>query len=164
MIIRIADYNDLHTIDVIYDEAVAMRFKTADTEPLSWTQRIQWFELHKPDKYPVFVAEKENKVVGWISISPYRTGRKALQITAEISYYVSSAYHRQGIASALITHAIDSASLFGFKNIFAIVIDQNIESITLLQKFNFQQWGHLPDIALFEDQTCGQVYYGINLK
>jgi len=33
----------------------------------------------------------------------------------------------------------------------------------LLEKFGFEKWGHLPDIAIIDDTICGQFIYGKKL-
>jgi L-amino acid N-acyltransferase YncA len=162
--IRLATLNDLVSIDEIYNEAIAQKFKTADTIPFDWQQRVKWFQEHPPNKYPVWVAEVDGRVWGWVSLSPYRPGRKALEITAEISYYIHSSFQRKGIGSALLKFALRAAPDYNIKNILAILMDRNMASVKLLEKFQFKQWGHLRNVACFGDDVCGQFYYGINLR
>jgi L-amino acid N-acyltransferase YncA len=106
MKIRIAQQADLAQIVEIYNQAVASRAATADLDPIEPGDRVQWFEEHAPEKYPVYVAEVDDKVVGWCSLSPYRRGRMALRYTAEISYYIHEDHRRTGIGSALVKHTI----------------------------------------------------------
>ncbi|MBX2931395.1 MAG: N-acetyltransferase [Chitinophagaceae bacterium] len=160
--IRLAQKEDLNEINAIYNDAVLAKFETADTEPISIEERLIWFEQHaKP--YQIYVYTKNNTVVAWLSFSPYRLGRKAVRFTAEISYYVHKNYQQKGIGSALIEFAIKEAKNLYFNNIFAIVLDKNIASINLLKKYHFMQWGHLPDIANFDGEICGHLYYGLKV-
>ena len=138
MEIRIAKIEDLEQIVEIYNQAVLEKFATADTELISIENKIEWFLLHKPEKYPIFVCCNNNKVVGWCSISPYRPGRNALRYTAEISYYIHKDFRRQGIAQELIKESIDYSKSINLKRFFAIVLDRNIGSIKLLEKFGFE--------------------------
>ncbi|MBI9063828.1 MAG: N-acetyltransferase [Marinilabiliaceae bacterium] len=160
---RLAQTTDLEAIVEIYNQAVRAQFETADTEEVDITERLQWFRDHTPNTYPIFVYEQNQQVSAWVSLSPYRQGRKALQFTAEISYYVHNKYKRQGIGSKLIQHAIQEARTLQFKNLFAIILDKNKLSIHVLSKLGFQQWGHLPGIADFDGVECGHVYYGLKL-
>ncbi|MBI9034112.1 MAG: N-acetyltransferase [Bacteroidales bacterium] len=162
-VIRKAQLDDLEDILTIYNQAIKTKTATADTEPQSINDRIDWFHEHTQDKYPIYVAENDGDVIGWISISPYRCGRKALSATAEISYYVHADYSGMGIGSALIQYVLNKCSKLGLENLFAIILDKNINSINLMKKFNFQQWAFMPNIADFDGEKCGQVYYGINL-
>jgi L-amino acid N-acyltransferase YncA len=86
MKIRLATVSDLPAINEIYNQAVRKRYCTADLDEITLEQRTQWFEGHQPEEYPVFVAEENTTIIGWICFSPYRAGRRALQSAAEVSY------------------------------------------------------------------------------
>ncbi|WP_126970876.1 GNAT family N-acetyltransferase [Gynurincola endophyticus] len=159
MKIRNATIADITAIDNIYNQAVSLKFKTADLMPLTKEKRKKWFEDHN-DHYPVFVAEIDHKVVGYLAVSAYRPGRMALRETAEISYYIDSSYQRRGIGKQLIEHAEAKCASLGLKTFIAIIIDSNDASIELLKKYNYEKWGHLPNVAVFEDKEIGHVYYG----
>jgi len=161
--IRIAGERDLSAVVDIYNQAVADRNATADISPVTLQSRAAWLREHSPDRYPVFVAEHRDAVVGWCSLSPYRTGRMALRHTAEISYYVDRGARGTGVGSALITHAIESCPELGLKTLFAIVLDINPDSTRILGKFGFEEWGHLPGVAVFDGVECGHLYYGLRV-
>ena len=118
---------------------------------------------HTKDKYPIYVATLNDKVTGWLSISPYRPGRLALKHTAEVSYYVDYGYHRMGICSKLLSNAINICPSLEIKTIFGILLETNKASIALLEKFNFQKWGLMPAIADFEGKEVGHLYYGLRI-
>lgn len=158
--IRAATITDLPAIVAIYNEAVAQRFATADLDPVTIADRSQWFHVHDPASYPIFVAEREGTVAGWCSLSAHRPGRAALRRTAEISYYVRAADRGRGVATALVQHAIDQAPRLGKHVLFGILLERNDASIRLLKKCGFQLWGRLPDVALIEGELVSHVYYG----
>ena len=160
IIIRIATEKDWPDIVRIYNQAIDDRYCTADTEHISVDSRQEWFRQHDGSHYPIFMAEKGDAIIGWCSLSPYRPGRKALRTAAEISYYIEREYRKQGVGSSLMAHAIDEAGNFGFKNLFAILLDVNPISIKMLEQFGFVKWGHLPEIAEIEGAICGQFIYG----
>ena len=68
--IRLAEKKDIVSINDIYNQAVAARFETADIDPISYADRLKWYDLHNKTRYPVFVYEIDEKVVAWLSISP----------------------------------------------------------------------------------------------
>ncbi len=158
--IRIAKLEDLPAMVTIYNEAVTARFATADTAPVTLDSRRDWFAEHSPLSHPIFVWEAANEIKGWCSLSPYRRGRAALRFTAEISYYVRADSRRKGIASHLIRHSFAACPSLRIKNLFAIVLELNPASRSLLEKFEFEQWGFLPRVADFDGHECGHVYYG----
>jgi len=160
MNIRIAEEHDLSQIVEIYNQAVAQKGATADLSPVSAESRIGWFADHKPDVYPIWVAEQSECVLGWCSMSAYRPGRMALRRTAEISYYVHEDHRRKGVASALIQHAIEQCPALKIRNLFSLLLDINEPSVRILEKFGFVKWGHMPDVAELDRKTCGHLIYG----
>jgi phosphinothricin acetyltransferase len=164
MNIRLAQRKDLAAINEIYNQAVRKKYCTADLDEITISERKLWFEAHEPQKYPVFVAEKDNIIVGWLSFSPYRPGRRALQSALEISYYLHEDYQQQGIGSLLLQYAIDVGANYGARNLFAILLEPNVASIRLLQKFGFTQWAKLPAFAEIDGEFCAHLYFGLSIN
>ncbi|MBX2840512.1 MAG: GNAT family N-acetyltransferase [Flammeovirgaceae bacterium] len=160
MKIRLANIKDVNAINLIYNQAVVVKHQTADLSPIPLAETEKWFASHSPEKYPVFVAEMNDEVVGWISISPHRAGREALKFTSEVSYYIHHAHQKKGIGSALMNYVLQHATNFEAKNLFAILLETNIGSIRLLEKFGFEKWGYLPRVAEIDGLEIGQFYYG----
>lgn len=163
IVIRHAKAEDLPFIVSVYNQAVAVGFQTADTEPWKPEDKLAWFEEYQHPGYPIFVAVKNETVTGFAVISAYRPGRGALRFTKEISYYLDNSHLREGIGEKLIRHAIHNTPAYGAKTLIAIVLDANKPSISLLQKTGFVQWGHLPNIAEFNGGMCGHFYFGLHL-
>jgi len=161
--IRIAKLDDLESIVRIYNQSIEEKFCTADTEKITLNDRLEWFLEHTPTNHPILVCEIDNHVAGWLSISPYRAGRKALRFTVEVSYYVDRNYRRMGIAENLLRTSIEKAKELGYKSIFTIILDKNCASIKLMQKFGFEQWASMPNIADFDGEECGHVYFGFRV-
>ena len=134
MIIRKAEYKDLETINNIYNDAIITR-STADTIPVTFQAREEWFKNHDPNKYPVFVAENNGEILGWLSFSPYRGGRYAVRHSAEISYYVATNHQKKGVGSEFVKYALKIAPDYNLKNLFGIILETNIGSIKLMYLF-----------------------------
>ncbi len=162
MNIRIATIADLKSITEIYNQAVAEQFCTADLEPVTISKMEQWFAQHN-NKYPIFVAEQNNIIYGWCSLTAHRAGRKALESVAEISFYIHADFRKQGVGKQLVEYVLQYAIELGFRNLFAVLIDVNDASVNLLKKYSFTKWGHLPEIADFNGTICGQFIYGKKL-
>jgi L-amino acid N-acyltransferase YncA len=160
MILRLAQQDDLPDIVGIYNQAIQTRQSTGDLQPLRVEDRLAWFLEHHPDQYPIFVAELEEQVAGWCSLSAYRAGRAAFRHTAEISYYISFSYHGLGIGTALIEHAMAACPALQIRHLFAIVLENNQASLRLLEKMGFEKWGYLPQVADFDGREVGHLYYG----
>jgi L-amino acid N-acyltransferase YncA len=160
MIIRLAQSDDLPAIVDIYNQSIPTKQSTGDTQPLRVEDRLTWFAEHLPDRHPIFIADLAGQVAGWCSLSPYRPGRAALRFTAEISYYIGLAHHRQGLGTALVEHTIAACPALQIRHLFAIVLEGNTASRTLLEKMGFAQWGYLPRVADFDGNEVGHLYYG----
>ena len=160
MKIRLAQMADLPAIVDIYNQSIPSKQSTGDTQPVRVEDRTMWFREHHPDQHPIFVAEVNGRVAGWCSLSAYRPGRAALRFTAEISYYIALDYHRQGIGTALVKHALAACPALQIRHLFAIVLESNQASIELLEKVGFEQWGYLPRVADFDGKEIGHLYYG----
>ena len=161
--IRIADQNDWGKIIDIYNQAVLEGDKTADLDTVTLNTRREWLKLHSTGKYQILLAQIEEQTIGWCSISPHRPGRRALEKTAEISYYIDQKYRGNGVGSILIKSAIETSQRNGIKNLFAILLDVNKPSVSILEKFGFKKWGHLPKVAEIRGKTCGQFIFGKHL-
>jgi len=160
MPIRIATVDDWKRIVDIYNDAIATRISTADTEIISVESKEQWLAQHDVDHYPIYVDVRDGVVTGWCSLSPYRLGRPAFRDTAEISYYVSEQCHRNGIGHSLVSHALSDCSRLGIETLVAILLESNLASIGLLRKFGFEEWGRLPKIAEIDGNRYDHLYMG----
>jgi L-amino acid N-acyltransferase YncA len=163
MEIRLAIEEDLLSINEIYNQAVRQRFCTAHLSEIGMVQRRAWFRGHDRDRFPVFVMERNSKVLGWVSLGPYRQDRQAFAHVAEVSYYVDEKARGMGIGSRLLEHAIQVAPEFGFSVLVAILLNRNPASIALLEKFGFESWAVMPGIALIDGRQADHLYYGFKL-
>jgi phosphinothricin acetyltransferase len=160
MNIRVANPDDLKDIVNIYNQAITAGQRTADLTTFDVKDRIGWFTSHDAERHPILVADTGRKVIGYLSISPYREGRQALRQTAEVSYYVDFECHGQGTASLLMRHALTICPALGIRVLFAILLEGNDASIRLLNRFGFEKWGFMPGVATFEGVELGHLYYG----
>lgn len=164
--IRQAVTDDAPAITAILNQAVASGRQTAFSDPVHVKDRVEWLAHHQQTGYPVFVAEEpgSDQVMGYLSLSPWRAGRDALRHTAEVSYYVHTDYRRRGAAAALMSHAIGECTGLEIDRLIAILLDINQPSISLLEKFGFEQWGHFPGVAKLKELRAGQYIYGLSLS
>ena len=160
---RKANFNDLHALIAIYNQAVEAGNATADQEAVDPTTRKAWLEDHVDSDYPIFILENEQNMIGWASLSPYRKGRKALRETAEISYYLDYRYHGQGYGKKLLRYVMDVCPKLGIYYLFALLLEVNTTSVTILEQFGFERWGYMPEVANLNGQRCAHLIYGRKL-
>jgi len=161
--IRPATQEDREAVISIYNQAIAAKFLTAYTTQFSEKDGAAWFDQYMDHTHSMFVYLEENVVVGWLAITPYRSGREALRFTVEISYFVDAGHRGRGIGKQLIAHGLGACRQLGYQRVLAIILEKNTASIHLLKHFGFEQWGYLPGVAVFDGLVCGHFYYGIPL-
>lgn len=156
--ITLATQNHLRDINDIYNQAVKDGLRTAHTNPLLMNERKNWFYSHPKDRYPIFVYLENDDLLGWISLSAYRSDREALDEVVEVSYYVHYEHHGEGIGSALMQHAIHFCMEANYRMMVAILVSDNYPSIALLQKYNFLEGGRIPNAIHYKQQFRDHLY------
>lgn len=158
-----AQREHLSAIDDIYNQAIEDGLRTAHLNPLTPKERQNWFEAHSKEEYPVFVWIEKEAVLGWLSISPYRSGRGALSEVAEVSYYVDYAHHGKGIATRLMNHGIEFCRQKCFRILVAILVSGNEESIGLLTRFGFEEAGRVKNAIHYKEIFRDHMYMSLNI-
>jgi phosphinothricin acetyltransferase len=161
-IIRDAREADLPRIVAIYNEAVPGRRATADTQPVSVPSRRRWFQEHSSERRPLWVAERDGTLVGWLSFQSFY-GRPAYAETAEVSVYVSGAAQRQGVGRRLLARAIEHGPRLGLATLLAFVFGHNEPSVRLFEAHGFTRWGHLPGVAKLDGREADLLILGRRL-
>jgi L-amino acid N-acyltransferase YncA len=160
---RDATLKDLPAIVEIYNSTVPGRMVTADTEPVCVESRIKWFEEHTPEKRPLWVVEDEhNNMMGWVSLQSFY-GRPAYNATAEISIYLHAAARGKGLGKLVLKSALEKAPSLGIKTLLGFIFAHNIPSLSLFQNMGFEQWAHLPNIAVLDEVERSLIIMGKRL-
>lgn len=146
---RPAKRNDLDQIVQIYNATIPSRQVTADTVPVSVESRVAWFEEHSPNFRPLWVAESESRIAGWLSFSSFY-GRPAYDRTAELSVYVHEAFRKRGVASNFLRQALVEAPSLDISTLLGFIFAHNEPSLRLFAKFGFARWGELPKVAILD--------------
>ena len=159
MRIRDALAEDLPAIVDIYNATIPGRMATADLEPVTVQQRGAWFITHTPDRRPLWVAEDDGAVLGWLSLRDFY-GRPAYAATAEVGVYVGAAARRRGVAATLLAWALERAPALGISTLIAVVFAHNDPSIALFLGAGFERWGLLPRVAQLDGRRVDVVLLG----
>jgi phosphinothricin acetyltransferase len=148
---RDATTQDLPGIVEIYNSTISSRMVTADTEPVSVSSRMKWFEEHSPDKRPLWVvqADTNGPMLGWVSFQSFY-GRPAYSATAEISIYLHEAARGKGYGAEILTRVIENSPGLGIKTLLGFIFSHNEPSLRLFRKFGFDDWALLPNIAVLD--------------
>lgn len=91
--------------------------------------------------YPAFVAVVEpGQVVGFGFLRPFHPA-STLQRTAEVTYFISPDFTKQGLGTALLNRLIEEAMPRGIDSLVASISSKNEESIAFHRKNGFRECG-----------------------
>jgi len=159
MIIRNASIADLPTIVSIYNSIIPGRMVTADIEPTSVADKTEWFLAHTPTR-PIWMFENENnEIIGWASFKNFY-GRPAYSGTAEFSMYLDEKFRSKGYGLQILNYAIQQSPSLQIHTLLGFIFEQNQPSLLLLKKADFEEWGHLPDVAVLDGKSCSLMILG----
>ena len=152
MNIRDAVIEDLPKIIDIYNSTISGKRVTADIEYVTVEDKLNWFYQHHPASRPLWVAESEQTIIGWISFQDFY-GRPAYNGTSEISIYIHENYRNKGYGKQMLTYTISHCPKLKIDTLLGFIFEENIESIQLFKSLGFNEWGHLPHIAKMGNET-----------
>ncbi|MFC4687134.1 GNAT family N-acetyltransferase [Epilithonimonas pallida] len=164
MTFRDATLEDLPKIVEIYNSTVASRLVTADLEPVSIDSKINWFHQHNSEFRPLWIVlDSDKNMVGWVSFQDFY-GRPAYQKTAEISIYIDEKYRGKGLGRLILEYAIEKSQDLGIENLLAFIFSHNLPSLNLFEKFGFELWANLKNIAELDGEKRSLIILGKNIK
>lgn len=146
---RLARFDDLPAIVAIYNSTVPSRQVTADTELVTVESRHAWFAEHTPEKRPLWVAEQDGEMLGWLSYSNFY-GRPAYAGTAELSIYLDERARGKGLGRYFLTQAIEFAPSIGVHTLLGFIFGHNRPSLALFDAFGFERWANMPRVATLD--------------
>ncbi|MDB6169184.1 MAG: GCN5-related N-acetyltransferase [Verrucomicrobia bacterium] len=146
MTIRDAAEADLPAIVAIYNSIIPGRTVTADLEPVTVASRVPWLRAHDPGHRPVWVAEEDGGIVGWLSFDPFYP-RAAYDGTAMVAIYIEESRRRQGLGRTLLAESIARAPRLKVHTLLGYIFAHNEPSLRLFAEFKFERWAHLPRVA-----------------
>jgi len=144
--VRNAIENDLAALLEIYNEIIVHTTAIYDYDPHTLEMRIQWFETKKEEGYPVFVAEDENRIVGFSTIGAFRKWG-AYQYSVENSVYVAADCRGKGVGKLLLQPLIKAAKNLNKHTIIAGIDATNEVSIALHKSFGFEEVAHFKEVG-----------------
>ena len=133
---RAASPADAEVIAMIYNEGIADRIGTFETEPRSTAQIAAWFD----GRHPIIVVEEGGEVVAFASTSAYRN-RPCYAGIAEFSVYVARNRRGAGAGHVAMTALIEAAAAAGFWKLLSRVFPENTASRALMAKLGFREVG-----------------------
>jgi L-amino acid N-acyltransferase YncA len=136
---RLATAADAPAIAAIYNEGIADRVATFETEPRTAGQ-IATTLAEKGRRYPTVVVERDGRVVAWAGAGPYRN-RPAYAGVAEHSVYVARADRGTGAGRAALEALCRAYAELGFWKIVSRIFPENTASLALHERCGFRVVG-----------------------
>ena len=146
---RHATEADLPRIVEIYNTTIAGRMVTADTTPVTVESRLPWFHAHNSTHRPLWMIDDNGSNVGWMSFQSFY-GRPAYNGTVEVSIYLDETARGKGLGKKILQHAITVAPEFGVQTLLGFIFAHNEPSLKLFMNMGFEEWAHLPEIAVLD--------------
>jgi phosphinothricin acetyltransferase len=156
---RNATIEDLPAIVAIYNSTVEGRLVTADTQPVTVADKVQWFNSHNRVSRPLWMVEAGEQFIGWVSFQDFY-GRPAYAGTAEISIYLHEKQRGKGYGKKILQRCITEAGNLGIHTLLGFIFSHNIPSIRLFSLQGFTEWGHLKDVAVMDGRPYSLVILG----
>lgn len=147
MIIRWSELKDLERMVEIYNYEIVHGTASFAIPTTTVERRKKWFEEHDRDIHPLIVAEEDGKVIGYASLSAYRS-EEAYDATAELSIYIDSDYRGRRVGEALVTNLLKLARDKGrIHAVLSVITGDNQASIRLHEKLGFTCCERLKEVG-----------------
>jgi L-amino acid N-acyltransferase YncA len=141
---------DAKDIARIYNQGIASRRATFETLERTEHDRLQWITDSR-GRYPIVVAEREDSVMGFASVSAY-SSRECYRGIGEFSIYVEEGRHGHGVGRRLLNALIRRAAQQGFWKLLSRVFLFNEASRSLCKSCGFREVGIYEQHAQLDGQ------------
>ncbi len=133
---RPAALSDAPAIAAIYNEGIADRVATFETQPRSAEDVAAWFD----GTHPVLVAEEDGRVIAFGATFAYRP-RCCYAGIAELSVYVARTARGRGAGRLVLQALMDAGGKAGFWKFVSRVFPENTASRAMLRSLGFREVG-----------------------
>ncbi|MDQ6947709.1 MAG: N-acetyltransferase family protein [Actinomycetota bacterium] len=137
---RLATNADAEAMRAIYNVEVAGSTVTFDLVPRTPEQQLAWLADHRGAHPAIVAVDQGGRVVGFASVSPYRS-RPAYSTTVEDSVYVQSDQRGQGVGRLLLADLVGVTAAHGFHAIMGRIVGDHAASIALHRGCGFELIG-----------------------
>ena len=127
---------DAARIAKIYNDGIADRIATFETEPRGPQQILAWFDAG----YPVQVSGENEKVMAYAVAFPYRS-RPCYDGVREFSVYVAREGRRKGFGRTALQALIEESRARGWWKLLSRIFPENTASLKLCTTLGFREVG-----------------------
>ena len=162
IIVRPATVDDAAAIAEIYAEHVRTGMASFDTVPRTVAEMAIKIAEIAGKGWPFIVADCGGEVIGYAYASQFRD-RPAYGFACEDSIYVSADQTARGVGSLLIRNLIDAATIYGFRQMIAVIGGGDAASIALHTKAGFELAGRMRSVGRKFGRWLDTVYMQLSL-
>lgn len=156
--IRLASPQDYQRILEITNQVILSSNAIYREEPHTMETRKEWFIQHSP----IFVAEKDGKVVGFVTYGPFRENN-GYRYSVEHSLHIDEAYRKQSIGSELLKTLINHLKTTDYRLVIGVIDNENKASLHLHEKFGFINEGVIHKVAIKHGQWLDVCFMSLDL-
>lgn len=152
--IRDAIRTDIERVTDIFNQAIPAGNAEWTEDLHSVDERVDWWENRVAGGRPVFVAERDDTVIGVASYGDFRdsTCREGFRFTAEHSVYLDETAKGSGAAGLLMDALEAHARTAGIRMMLATIDGTNEVSIRFHARRGYIETGRLPAVGYTFDQ------------
>jgi phosphinothricin acetyltransferase len=136
--IRAATAADAQAVADIYNEGIATRLATFETEPRTAADVGSW--LVAGERLPVLVAEEREGVLGWARIMAY-SERPVYSGVGEVSVYVTEQARGRGLGRGLLEALQQRAAELGYWKLVGKLFTANAASAGMVRSCGWREVG-----------------------
>ena len=136
--IRAAHAVDAQAVADIYNQGIATRLATFETEPRTATDVEAW--LAAGERLPTLVADQGGEVLGWARILSY-SDRPAYAGVGEVSIYVAEHARGRGVGRALLEELQRRAARLDYWKLLGKLFTANAASAALVRRCGWREVG-----------------------
>lgn len=146
--IRDAVSRDAPALAMIYNQGIADRLATLETEERTVEERRNWL-LSRGPRHPVIVAEADGCVVGFGSLNVFNP-RQAYDHVVDFSLYVERSWRGKGVGGRLLEALVARARCIGFHKMVLSAFPFNPAGVALYQRCGFRVVGVYKEQGLLD--------------
>ena len=147
MFIRDAHEDDLPAILEIFNAVIAKSTAVYRDDPVPLEERRAWYMARRRGGFPVFVAEREGRVVGFSSFGEFRGAYSGYRHSVEHSVHVAASARGRGVGTELVEALFPRARALGMHVMIGAVDAQNEGSLRFHDKLGFARAGLLREVG-----------------
>jgi L-amino acid N-acyltransferase len=147
MLIRDAQEHDLPKMLAIYNEVIATSTAVYAVEPVTLSERAEWFAQRRQRGFPVLVAAESDSILGFASFGEFRGAWNGYRYSVEHSVHVRADMRGRNVGRGLVEALFPRAAAMGKHVMIGGVDAANDGSIRFHERLGFERVAHFRQVG-----------------